>query len=134
MYHTIIAAGNLGRDPELRYTPNGQPVCNFSLATSRKYKNKDGILVSITNWFRVSVWGPMAENCNLYLRKGSKVLVEGQLVPDSETGGPKVFAKNDGTYGAAYEITASNVRFLTSKSDNGQVEEPELANSDTVEF
>ena len=60
MYHTIIIVGNLGRDPEMRYLPSGQPVTNFSVATSHKYTNRDDQLVDETTWFRISVWGRQA--------------------------------------------------------------------------
>ena len=120
MFHTIIVVGHLGRDPEMRYTPAGKSVTNFSLAASRKYKASDGELVDETVWFRVSVWGAQAEACNTYLKKGRAVLVEGHLVADSATGGPRVFERQDGTYGAAFEISALTVRFLSGKDQDGQ--------------
>ena len=123
MYHIVIIVGNLGRDPEMRYTPSGQAVTSFSLAASRKYTGRDGEQVAETVWFRVSVWGKRAEVCAQYLHKGSKVLVEGRLTPDKETGGPRLWAGNDGTTKASYEINASDVRFLSSKQDgDGMVE------------
>jgi len=118
MFHTIIIAGNLGRDPEMRYLPSGQAVTNFSMATNRQYTGSDGNLVKETTWFRVSVWGRMAEVCSQYLRKGSKVLVEGSLRPDPATGGPRLWTRQDGTTSASYEVTASTVRFLSSRSDD----------------
>ena len=111
MYQKIIIIGNLGRDPELRFTPGGDPVTTFSVATSRKFGEKDE-----TTWFRVTVWSKQAESCNQYLHKGSKVLVEGRLRPD-ESGSPKVFQRKDGTWGASYEVTAETVRFLTPKGE-----------------
>lgn len=118
MYHTIIIVGNLGRDPEMRFTPSGQAVTNFSVATSRQYTGNDGQLVKETIWFRISSWGKTAETCNQYLHKGSKVLVEGRLIPDKETGGPKVFSRQDGTSGSSYEVSASTVRFLSSRGED----------------
>jgi single-strand DNA-binding protein len=118
MFHTIIIAGNLGRDPEMRYLPSGQAVTNFSMASNRQYTGSDGNLVKETTWFRVSVWGRMAEVCSQYLRKGSKVLVEGSLRPDPATGGPRLWTRQDGTTSASYEVTASTVRFLSSRSDD----------------
>ena len=112
MYHRIIIVGNLGRDPEMRYTPDGKPNTTFSVATSRKINGEDE-----TTWFRVSVWGNQAESCNQYLRKGSKVLVEGRLRPDANTGAPQVFQKKDGTWGSSYEVSAENVRFLSGRED-----------------
>jgi single-strand DNA-binding protein len=117
-FHTLIIVGNLGRDPELRYTPSGQAVTNFSVAASRKYNGANGQLVDETTWFRVTSWGKQAETCNQYLKKGSKVLVEGRLTPDPKTGGPRIWDGKSGP-GAAYEITASIVRFLSGRSENG---------------
>ena len=117
MYHTIIIVGNLGRDPEMRYTPGGQAVTNFSVATNRQYTGSDGQPVKETIWFRVSTWGKQAETCNQYLKKGSKVLVEGRLVPDPATGGPRIWTKQDGSAGASFEVSASTVRFLSSRGE-----------------
>ena len=117
MYHTIILAGNLGRDPEMRYTPNGQAVTNMNVAVNDSYTNNQGELIKRTIWMRVSVWGKQAENCNEYLQKGSKVLVEGRLVCDPETGNPRVFQRQDGSSGASFEISGRNVRFLSSRSE-----------------
>jgi single-strand DNA-binding protein len=117
MYHTIIVVGNLGKDPEMRYTPSGQAVTNFNVATSRKYTSSDGNQVEETVWFRISTWGKTAEVCNQYLKKGKKVLVEGRLNPDSETGGPKIWNRQDGTAAASYEITAGTVRFLSPRDE-----------------
>lgn len=118
MYQKLIIIGNLGRDPELRFLPDGTPVTTFSVATSRKAGEKDE-----TTWFRVTVWNKQAESCNQYLHKGSKVLVEGRLSPGTD-GGPKVFQRKDGTWGASYEVTAETVRFLTPKGE--QVESVDL--------
>ncbi len=117
MFQTIIIAGNLGRDPEMRYTPNGQAVTNFSVAVSDNYTNSNGERVERTVWFRVSTWGKQAETCNQYLKKGRKVLVEGRLVADPATGGPRTYAKQDGTHAASFEISAVTVRFLSSRSE-----------------
>ena len=114
MYHMILIAGNLGRDPEMRYTPSGQAVTNFSLASNRTYTGKDGQRVKETIWFRITVWGKQAESCNNYLQKGSKVLVEGRLNPD-EAGGPRIWNRQDGTPTASFEVTANTVRFLDSR-------------------
>ncbi len=84
-FQTIIIAGHLGRDPEMRYTPAGQAVTNFNLAANRQYTDSRGQVVKETTWFRVSAWGKTAENCNQYLHKGSLVLVEGRLVCDPES-------------------------------------------------
>ncbi len=117
MYHTLIIVGNLGKDPESRYTPSGQAVTSFSVATSRQYTAGNGEQVKETVWFRVSTWGKTAEICNQYLKKGAKVLVEGRLTPDKSTGSPRIYNKQDGTPAASFEVTASNVRFLDSKGE-----------------
>lgn len=119
MYQKLIIAGHLGKDPEMRYASNGDAVTNLSVATNRKYTDKSGQLVKETTWFRVSVWGKQAETCNQYLKKGGAVLVEGRLNADKETGGPRLYTKSDGTSGASFEITATDVKFLGGGSPNG---------------
>lgn len=125
MYQKIIIIGNLGRNPELRYTPTGQGVTNFSVATNRKYTKSDGEKVEEVTWFRISAWGRQAETCNQYLKSGSRVLVEGIMSPDKETGNPRIFQKNNGESSASYEITADRVVFLSEKSEQ-KVEQQEF--------
>lgn len=120
MFHTLIIVGNVGRDPEMRYTPSGQAVTSFSVATSRQYNNSQGQQVKETIWFRVSAWGKTAEICNQYLKKGSKVLIEGRLTPDINTGGPRIWNRQDGTPGASFEVSAATVRFLSSRGEAGE--------------
>lgn len=129
-YHTIIIVGNLGNDPEMRYTAGGTAVTNFNLATNRVYSNSEGNQVKETTWFRVSVWGKQAESSNQYLRKGSQVLVEGRMNPDLETGGPRVFTRQDGTSGASYEVTANTVRFLSGRGEGGDYQVKEGTEED----
>jgi len=119
MYQTIIIAGNVGKDPVMKYTPTGQPVTTFSVAVNRQYTKGDQ-KVKETSWFRVETWGKLAEVCNTYVHKGDKVLVEGRLICDPATGGPRAYAKKDGTPAAGFEVNASTVTFLGSKSDNTQ--------------
>ncbi len=121
MFHTIILIGNLGKEPEMRYTNSGQPVTTLSVATNRRYNSANGQAVNETTWFRVSVWGKQAEACNQYLHKGSRVVVEGRLTPDPETGGPHIWDSN-GKAGASYEVTASTVRFLSNREDHAESE------------
>lgn len=128
MYQKVVIVGNLGGDPEMRYTPQGDAVTSFSVATSRKWTGADGQPGEETTWFRVSVWGKQAESCNQYLSKGSKVLVEGTLTPDRETGGPRVWTANDGTARASFEIRALTVQFLSSKSDSNSASAPSSGN------
>jgi single-strand DNA-binding protein len=119
MYQRVVLVGNLGRDPEMRYTPNGTAVTQMSVATSRKWTDASGTLKEETAWFRVSVFGKQAETCNQYLAKGRKVLVEGDLIVDEKTGGPRVYQRKDGTYGASFEVRATTVRFLSPKGEGG---------------
>lgn len=114
-YQKITIVGHLGRDPELKYLENGTAVANFSMATNRVYTTGSGQKVEETTWFRVTVWGRQAESVNQYLSSGRQALVEGRLNPDKETGSPRVFARNDGSYGASYEITADRVVFLSGQ-------------------
>ena len=117
---TIIIVGNVGRDPEMRYTPSGQAVTSFSVATNRQYTNNNGETVKETIWFRVSAWGKTGETCNQYLKKGSKVLVEGRLTADPATGGPRIWTEQDGTSGTSFEVSAQTVRFLSSRGETGE--------------
>jgi single-strand DNA-binding protein len=98
----------------MRYLPNGSPVTNFSLATNRSYTANDEKVNEVT-WFRITAWGRQAETTNQYLKKGSKVLIEGRLNPDQETGNPRQYQRQDGTQGSSYEITAERVVFMDSK-------------------
>jgi single-strand DNA-binding protein len=118
MYHTLILVGNVGRDPEMRYTPSGQPVTSFSVATNRQYTSNNGEQVKETVWFRVTTWGKQAETCNQYVKKGSKVLVEGRLTPDASSGGPRIWTDQSGNPRASFEVTASTVRFLSSRGES----------------
>jgi len=114
MYQQVTILGNVGKDPEMKYTPAGKAVTSFSVATNRKYQ-RDGETVTDTVWFRVSAWDKLAETVNQYLHKGNKVFVQGRLTADPETGSPRVWTKQDGTPGASFEVTADVVRFLSSK-------------------
>lgn len=122
MYQKVIIVGNLGRDPEMRYTPQGTPVTTFSVAANRKWTNADGTPGEETTWFRVTTWRRMAETCNQYLSKGRQVLIEGQLKPDPETGGPRVWTGNDGIARASFEVTARTVKFLGGRGEGVAVE------------
>jgi single-strand DNA-binding protein len=102
----------------MRYTPSGQAVTNFSVAVNDGYTNSQGEKVDRTIWVRVSTWGKQAENCKQYLAKGRKVLVEGRLVPDANTGGPRVWTRQDGTPSASFEVSANTVRFLSSRGES----------------
>lgn len=84
-FNKIILVGNLGRDPELRYTPQGDAVCDFSMATNERKKDKSGEFQDVTTWFKVTLWRRMAENASKYLSKGSPVYIEGRLQVDEWT-------------------------------------------------
>ena len=115
MYQQITIIGRLGHDPDLRYTPQGTPVCNFSVATDYIYKDADGERQQRTTWFRVVVFGKMAENCNAYLAKGRLVLVTGRVSMNTWT-------DRDGNARASLDVHADTVRFLSPKSsrENGE--------------
>ncbi len=107
-----IVIGNLGRDPELRYTQGGQPVCRLAVATSRRYLNKrSNEMVEETEWHRITVWGKTAEHCNTYLTKGRQVYVEGRLKTTSY--------EKEGQRHYSTEIVADNVQFLSGGGGQG---------------
>ena len=101
----ILVIGNLGTDPEMRYTPNGNPVTSFRIATNRRYTTSQGEQREETEWFRVVAWNRLAERCNQFLTKGQRVYVEGRLKSDSWVG-------NDGQTRFTNEINAFEVVFL----------------------
>jgi single-strand DNA-binding protein len=116
MWHTIIIAGNVGKDAEMRYTPSGKPVTSFSVACGRKYTNSSGVEVNETVWFKVTTWDKLAETTSQYVKKGMKVLCEGTLQHDGN-GNPRTFQRKDGTTGTSFEITANTVRFISNKAE-----------------
>ncbi len=105
-FNKIIIVGNLGRDPELRYTPQGTAVCNFSIATNEKRRDKAGELQDITTWFRVTLWNRQAENASKYLQKGSSVYIEGRLKLDEWT-------DRDGNTRQTLDVTATDMQFIS---------------------
>jgi single-strand DNA-binding protein len=100
-----ILIGNLGRDPELRYTQNGQAVANFTLATNETWTDKSGERVERTEWHRIVVWGKMAESCGQYLSKGRTVYIEGRIQT-------REWEDKDGNKRYTTEINAQTVQFL----------------------
>lgn len=129
MYQSIIIIGYVGRDPEMRYTPSGQAVTSFSVATTNAYTSSNGENVKETSWFRVSVWGKLAEICSKYIKKGSLVAIEGRLTPDKSTGSPRIWTKQDGSAGTSFELNARTVKFL----NRVETERDETAISETEE-
>ena len=117
MFQRLILAGNLGRDPELKYTSGGIPIVNFPVATNHKWTDPEGNAQEETVWFRIAVYGKQAEACNEFLTKGQKVLVEGTLLAGDKNGGPRIYTRKDGTPGASFEVRATTVRFLSTRAD-----------------
>ena len=115
-----IVVGHLGREPELRYTPAGKEVTDFSVAVDQQYGGADGGEVKKdTLWFKITAWGATATNCAKYLKKGDLVLVEGRLDYDKKTGGPVTWAGQDGVTHAQFGIVAQSVKFLNTKGSGG---------------
>ena len=108
----IIVIGHLGRDPEMRYTPNGQSVTSFSVASSRRYTNSEGEQKEETEWFNVSAWGRLADLCNQYLSKGRQVYVEGRFSSRSYEG-------RDGQMRNSNDISLTDVQFLGGRGQDG---------------
>lgn len=121
----VMVIGNLGRDPEMRYTPSGKPVTHFTVATSRSWVTSDGERREATEWFNVVAWGNLAEICNQYLRKGSRVYVEGHLQTRS-------WEDAEGQRHYRTELVANEMIILDSRSPEpeevlGEFEEDDLA-------
>src|SRR5215210_4776647 len=114
-FNKVIVVGNLGRDPEMRFTPQGTPVCTFSVATNEKRKDKAGEPQDFTTWFRVTVWGKQAETVSKYLTKGRSVYVEGRLHLEEWT-------DKEGKPRYTLEINASDVHFIASASSSADRE------------
>jgi len=109
-FNKLILVGNLGRDPELRYTPQGTPVCSFTLATNEKRKDRAGETQDVTTWFRVTLWGRQAETASQYLSKGRPVYIEGKLRVEEWT-------DKDGKQRHTLEVHATDMQFLGSRGD-----------------
>lgn len=106
-----ILIGRLGQDPELKYAPSGNAVCNFTVATSESYTDKQGVKKEVTEWHRIVVWGKLAEPCNQYLSKGREVYIEGQ----NKT---RTYDDKDGVKRYTTEVVAEVVQFLGSKKSS----------------
>jgi single-strand DNA-binding protein len=110
-FNKIIIVGYLGRDPEIRYTPQGTAVCNFTVATTEKRKDRAGEPQDVTTWFRISAWGRQGEVANQYLSKGKQVYLEGRLRQEEYT-------DRDGNKRTSLEVAATDIHFLTPKGDD----------------
>jgi single-strand DNA-binding protein len=128
----MIIIGNLGSEPEMRFTPNGRPVTSFSVATNRRYTTSDGERREETEWFTVVTWGRLAEQCNQFLSKGRLVYVEGRLRSHSWEG-------QDGQKRYRNEIVADRVSFLDRQSsaplpeDKGDMTVHDMSGTDELE-
>lgn len=132
MFHRVTLIGRVGQDPQMRYTPDGVPVTNFSVATTilrSKERTPDcpngwkesynGRNWELTTWWRVTCWRDLAETVNSYLSKGRQVFVEGEVSGDAANGSlnPRVWTGNDGVARASFEITARTVKFLGGRDE-----------------
>ncbi len=111
----VILIGNSGADPELRYTPGGTAVSNFSIATNESWTDSSGEKQERTEWHRIVVWGRLAEICNQYMRKGSKVYIEGKLQTSSWEG-------QDGVKRYTTEVVARDMQLLDARGEMGGVD------------
>ena len=109
-YNRVTLLGNLGQDPELRYTQNQTPVTSFSIATTEFRNSTDGNKQTITDWHRVVVWGRQAENCGKYLRKGQSVFIEGKLRT-------RTWESQDGKKHRTTEVVAILVQFMSQQNE-----------------
>ena len=119
-FNKIILVGNLGRDPELRYTPQGTPVCNFTLATNERRKDRSGEMQDTTVWFRVSLWGRQAETAAQFLQKGRPVYIEGRLRVEEWT-------DKDGKQRHTLEVHATDMQFIDQTREDGTRQTPPLS-------
>jgi single-strand DNA-binding protein len=130
----VMIIGNLGRDPEMRYTPSGKPVTSFSVAVSRSWMKPEGERTETTDWFNVVAWGRLAEICSQYLTKGSMVYVEGRLETRS-------WEAENGQKHYRTEVVASDVNILERRGRVGEdgsaldphLSEAEIANTGPTE-
>jgi len=112
MLNKIMLIGNLGKDPEMNYTPSGIAVTKFSLAVSRVTKTSTGEKQKETEWFNIVAWRQLAETCSTYLQKGSKVYIEGRLTQ-------RKYTDKEGIQRTVIDVIANEMEMLTSKSAQG---------------
>ena len=121
MFQQITLVGNLGNDPEMRYTPSGVPVATFSLAVGRVWNDPEGQRQEKTTWFRVTAWRRDAELVSQYLSKGRQVLIIGEVEE------ARAFTDRDGNNRASLEVTARTIRFIGSRGDNSSTSNNDFA-------
>ena len=109
----VMIIGNLGKEPELRYTPSGRPVTTFSVAVSRTWKGTNGEHRSETEWFKIVAWGKLAEICKEYLNKGQQVYIEGRLQT-------RRWEDKEGQQRTTVEVVANEMTMLGDRRDKGQ--------------
>lgn len=115
--HTIFILGNLTRDPDMKYTPNGDAICNFGVASNERWTDSNGETQERVTWWRISAWRKLGETCNQFLKKGRLVLIEGTM--KSKDGNPVVWTDREGNPRASFEVTALGVKFLDKGNGNG---------------
>jgi single-strand DNA-binding protein len=115
-FNKITIVGNLGRDPELRYTAQGTPVCSFSMATNERRKDRNGEMQDHTTWFRITLWNRLAETASQYLQKGKQVYIEGRLRVEE-------YIDRDGKPRHSLEVFATDMQFIGSRGDDGGMQE-----------
>ncbi|MGD0879304.1 MAG: single-stranded DNA-binding protein [Anaerolineales bacterium] len=132
----VMIIGNLGRDPEMRYTPSGRPVTTFTVATSRSWNTTDGERHTDTEWFNVVTWGTLAEICKQYLTKGQQIYIEGRLQT-------RHWEDKEGVKHSTVEIVAMEMMMLGERQEAKHLpagdeplvsEEPDGQNGNEVEF
>lgn len=118
----VMIIGNLGHDPEMRYTPSGKPLTKFRVATNRQWTNPEGEKQTETEWFNIVAWGKLAEICNQYLEKGNRVYIEGRLHT-------RHWTDDDGNHQSATEVVANEMIMLDTASPSAEsgakTEDPE---------
>jgi single-strand DNA-binding protein len=121
-FNKIILVGNLGRDPELRYTAQGTPVCSFSMATNERRKDKNGEMQDQTTWFRITLWNRLAETASQYLQKGKQVYIEGRLRVEE-------YIDRDGKPRHSLEVFATDMHFIGSRGGDEMPQEQRAASA-----
>ena len=116
--HKTDIIGNVGRDPESRYTPSGAQVTSFSVAVNEQYTNASGERVKNTIWYRVNMWGKSAETAAQYVKKGMKIFVSGTLKADPATGAPQMWQDKSGNWRTAFDLTGREMEFLSSRGES----------------
>jgi single-strand DNA-binding protein len=134
MFHRVTLIGHVGQDPQMRYTPDGTPVTNLSVATKTSVSKEtnpqcptgwkesyNGRAWELTTWWRVTCWRKLAEIVNQYVTKGMQVFVEGEVRGDAQNGSqnPRVWTGNDGVAKASFELTARMVKMLGARAEGG---------------